>query len=214
MRSIKTCLVLSVRASRLRILNLMRRFALGLVVVLALPAAAAGKDRTKTIAPPGNSGVSQYVETIPTAKGGQTTSSVHNQGGGSTHSRGGGGGASGGGGTGSGGGSAISTSTQRTLDSQGADGRAAAAVLSATAPSRPVSTAVSQGGTADAGRAGAGNPGAGQSVAGSSPASAVFKTLTGSAASGGLGPLLPVILIASLVALSAVAILRRRRTTT
>jgi hypothetical protein len=192
----------------------MRRFTLGLIVVFILPAAAAAKDRTHTIAPPGNSGVSQYVETIPTAKGGQPTSSVQNGGGGSTHSRGGGGGTSGGGGPGSGGGSAISTPTKRALDSQGADGRAAAAVLSATAPTGRVSITAGQGGTAGGGRAGAGNADTGPGAAGSSPASAVFKTLTGSAASGGLGPLLPIILVASLVALSALAIMRGRRTTT
>ena len=76
----------------------MRRFALALIAVLALPASAAAKGGTTTIAPPGNSGVSQYVETVPTAHGGQPTSSVHKGGGGSGHAQGGGGpGGSGGG---------------------------------------------------------------------------------------------------------------------
>jgi hypothetical protein len=42
----------------------------------------------------------------------------------------------------------------------------------------------------------------------------VFHALTGSAASGGLGSvLLPIILVASLVVVSALAIVRRRRMT-
>jgi hypothetical protein len=47
---------------------------------------------------------------------------------------------------------------------------------------------------------------------GSSPAASVFKTLTGSAGGGGLGPLLPLLLIASLLAAAVVALLRGRRT--
>ena len=70
-------------------LEVMRRFALALIAVLALPAAAAAKGSTTTIAPPGNSGVSQYVETVPTAHGGQPTSSVHRGGAGSGHTLGG-----------------------------------------------------------------------------------------------------------------------------
>jgi hypothetical protein len=198
----------------------MRRFAFALIAVLSVlvvPASAAAKGGTTTIAPPGNSGVSQYVETVPTAHGGQPTSSVHNHSGGSGNARGNGGGpggssggssgtSSGSGGSGSGAvgsgsgssqGSALPSSTQRALAAHGANGRAAAAVLGATAPAvamQHTSRAVVP--VAPAG----------------SPASAVFKALTGSSTNGGLGAILPIILVASLLALTAFAIGRRRRT--
>src|SRR5437764_366963 len=76
----------------------MRRSIIALVAALAFPAAAAARGHT--IAPPGDSGVQQYVETIPTAHGGKPTSGLH--GGGSGHHGGGGGISGGGGGTGSG----------------------------------------------------------------------------------------------------------------
>jgi len=213
----KTYPKLSAGAHRARMLELMRRFALGLIAILALPASAAAKGHTHTIAPPGDSGVQQYVETIPTARGGQPTSSVHRGGSGSGHSRGGGGG-SGASGGGSGGGSAISPSTQRALDSQGADGRAAAAVLSATAPTGAGSTTSGQGAggsaTSGGGSTKSGSNAGGSPGNGASPASAVFHTLTGSTSSGGLGSLLPIILVGSLLAVTALAVLRRRRTTT
>ena len=194
----------------------MRRFALALIAVLAVPASAAAKGDTTTIAPPGNSGVSQYVETVPTAHGGQPTSSVHNHGGGSGNARGNGGGPGGSGGSGSG--SAISPSTQRAIASQGATGAAAAAFIQATAPT---GARAANGWTAGrrqrrhragAGGAGGSHPAVSQGE-GASPANAVFHALTGSTASGGLGSILPIILIASLIVLSALAILRRRRTT-
>ena len=53
----------------------MRRVAIALAILLALPAVAEASSRT--LAPPGNSGVSQYVETVPTAGGGRPTSTVH-----------------------------------------------------------------------------------------------------------------------------------------
>src|ERR1700722_19400619 len=86
--------------------------ALGVTSMLALPAAAFAGGRG-TVAPPGNSGVSQYVEDVPTVKGNKPSSTIvvtHNGGGGSGHSGGGSGsgpsgGGSGGSGSGSGGGS-------------------------------------------------------------------------------------------------------------
>src|SRR5947209_1726687 len=120
--------------------------ALALVFALgAVPANAA----TRTVAPPGNSGVSQYLESIPTAGGGQPSNTVHSHapgggasggGPGSSGSGGGpGGGTAGGSGgsgpTGSAGGS-IPTSTLRALRAQGKTGAAAAALAAATSPSR------------------------------------------------------------------------------
>jgi hypothetical protein len=40
----------------------------------------------------------------------------------------------------------------------------------------------------------------------------VVKALTGSATSGGLGPLLPILLIGSILAAAVLALMRRRRT--
>jgi hypothetical protein len=48
----------------------MRRVVLGALVDLALPAAAAAKSHQLMLAPPGDSGLQQYVETIPTAHAG------------------------------------------------------------------------------------------------------------------------------------------------
>ncbi|HET6866131.1 MAG TPA: hypothetical protein VFH80_09415, partial [Solirubrobacteraceae bacterium] len=47
---------------------------------------------------------------------------------------------------------------------------------------------------------------------GSSPATSVLKSLTGSTSGGGLGPLLPSLLIASVLGAGVLALLRRRRT--
>jgi hypothetical protein len=187
----------------------MRRFALALIAVLALPASAAARGGTHTIAPPGNSGVSQYVETVPTAHGGQPTTSVHGRG--SAHPGGSGGGSGGAGGAG-----AISPSTERRIAAQGATGAAAAAFIQATAPSGTHAAANADKAGTNAGTSnGVGASGAPLSQGeGASPASAVFHALTGSAASGGLGSvLLPIILVASLVVVSALAIVRRRRMT-
>jgi len=188
----------------------MRRFALALIALLALPASAVAKGGTETIAPPGNSGVSQYLETIPTAHGGQPTSTVH-RGGGHSVAGGGGNGSSGGS---PGGGSSVSSSTQRALDSQGSAGRTAAAFILATAPSGTRSSNQGHGSGATNGSTGKSSSPAAPEESGASPASSVFHALTGSTSNGGLGSLLPVILIASLLAISTAAlILRRRRTT-
>jgi hypothetical protein len=174
--------------------------ALGLVMALLLPASALAKGHT--FAPPGNSGVNQYVESVPTAGGKKPANSVHPSGGG--------GGVSGGGG---GGGGSISPSTQQQFAHQGAAGTAAVALARATAPS---------GGSSSrrAGRHGSGQSGSGtatgapitKAAAGFSPVSSLFKAFTGSS-SGGLGAFLPIILVVSALAAMAAAIFRRRRAT-
>jgi hypothetical protein len=166
----------------------MRSAVIGLLVSLVLPASAVAAK--VTIAPPGNSGVSQYQEDVPTAKGNQPSSSIAPGGGG------------GGGTKGPGASSGLSSSTLRALDNQGSAGRKAAALAEATAPgaghpARPPASKIT-GGSQDSG---------------SSPISSVVKALTGSSSSGGLGPLLPIILLASLFGAAALALLRRRRAT-
>ena len=168
---------------------------IALILAVGMPASA--QARVHTIAPPGNSGVGQYLETLPTAGGGQPTNTVHPVGG-----VGGSGGPrrpGGTGGTGSSTGSAISPSTARTLAHEGSTGSAAAALAQATAPnpirgtSRRVTSAIA-------------------TSSGSSPATSVLKTLTGSSSGGGLGPLLPLVLIGSLLGAAVLALVRRRRT--
>src|ERR1700758_2135226 len=119
----------------------MRRIGLALAILLATPAWA--QARVHTIVPPGNSGVSQYLETVPTAGGGQPTNSVHPVAGpvggsGGSSGAGGSGGSAASGGTagnaGAGGGTPIAASTQRALAAQGPTGAAAAALAVATAP--------------------------------------------------------------------------------
>jgi hypothetical protein len=190
----------------------MRRVVLGALALLAMPTTAAAYSHQQTIAPPGNSGVQQYVETIPTAHGGQPTSSVH-EGGGPGHPQGGGSGPAGGG---PGGGSAISSSTQRALDSQGTTGRAAAAFIRATAPSGARSTTRASGNGSTNSNGAHGNNGSNAASTrggGASPASSVFHSLTGVSGNGGLGALLPIILVGSLLVMAGLAIVRRRRTT-
>ncbi|MGA8718358.1 MAG: hypothetical protein WB557_10160, partial [Solirubrobacteraceae bacterium] len=97
----------------------MRRIGLALAILLATPAWA--QARVHAIAPPGNSGVSQYLETVPTAGGNQPTNTVHPRAGGV-----GAGGSGGPGSTGGNGGSGavvhIAPSTQRALAEKGPDG--------------------------------------------------------------------------------------------
>jgi hypothetical protein len=185
--------------------------ALGMTGLLALPAAAFAGGKG-TVAPPGNSGVSQYVEDVPTVKGNKPSSTIvvtHNGGGGSGHSGGGTGsgspGGSGGSGSSSGGGSSsagssapvsqatISPTVTKKLDRSGKAGKSAAALAEATAPivtrqkphaSKPPAAASTQ----------------------------VLNSLEGSAGGGGMGAFLPIFLIASLVLVSAVGIFHRRRT--
>jgi hypothetical protein len=157
----------------------MRSAVIGLFVFLVLPASALAK--LPTIAPPGNSGISQYQEDVPTAKGNQPTDTIVP--GGGSH----GGGSSGG---------TISPSTLRALDRQGSAGRRAAALAEATAP-----------GSVRSAKSGGANT---SGNSGSSPVTSVVKALTGSSSNGGLGPLLPIILALSLLGAAVLALLRRR----
>jgi hypothetical protein len=176
----------------------MRRIAIALAVALAAPSLA--QARVHKIAPPGNSGVGQYVETVPTADGGQPTNTVHPGGVGGSGGRGGTGR-----GAGSTGGGVIGSSTQRALAKQGPTGDATAALAQATAPRAARPASASGHGRATA----SGSPtSAGQ---GSSPSTSVLKALTGSSSGGGLGPLLPIALIGSVLAAALLTLVRRRR---
>ncbi len=168
--------------------------------LLAVPAAA---QPHRHLAPPGNSAISQYLETIPTASGGQPSSSVSASGG---HGSGGGAG-----------GSVLPASTSHALAAQGPIGAADASMIQATAPSggatgqssgsggsrsRPSTDQTSSSQTPAAPAASPPAPGAVNSV---------LKSLTGSSGSGGLGVLLPILLAVVFVAGGGLAFWRRRR---
>lgn len=172
--------------------------ALALVLSAVLAPSAAAKHTP--LAPPGNSGIGQYVEIIPTASGSRPTSTIHRRGGarGSTAAGVGQGG-------GPGGSSGVSGATAHALSADGPTGAAAANLARATAPrgvtahQRHVLVRVFP-------------PTA--SVAGApSPVSSVLGGLTGSSSSGGLGLLLPVLLIVTLVGAGALALIRHRKPT-
>jgi hypothetical protein len=169
-----------------------------LLLALVLPAGA--DARRRTLAPPGNSAVSEYLETIPTDAG-QTPPTrptppppppAHSPSSGQSPvpSQGDQGGA-------------LTTGQSRRLDRLGADGRTLAALVNATSPP------VARGAAGTSGAAG-GSPRGLTDVGTSSPFSSILAAATGRDGGGGLGPLLPMLMLAGVVAV-CVRILRRRR---
>ena len=159
----------------------------GTLVALALPAVALAGGGT--VAPPGLSAVSQYVEDVPTVKGNRPSSSVV------IPPKGGGPGSpssSGTSGAGASAQSALPAPVVKRLDHAGSAGQGAAALALATAPvlsrHKPVAS---------------GPPAA--------PGAAVLGSLTGVSGAGGMGVFLPLFLAVTLVAVTAAGIARRRR---
>jgi Spy/CpxP family protein refolding chaperone len=141
-----------------------------LALLTALPVAATAQA-PQTNAPPGNSAIDEYLETVPSATGNQRPRQP-----------------------GTGGGASVLTPAQRAkLERLGPDGKALADAVDATAP-----PAAKPGETIDSG-----------SDKGRSPISAVFDAVTGSDG-GGMGFMLPVILLASLLGVIALVVMRRR----
>lgn len=169
-----------------------------IAVLLLLPSSASA--HRKAVAPPGNSGVGQYVEIIPTVGGGRPTGAIHPGGSGS---------------------SVLSPSTQRAFSSQGPAGKSAAALANATAPVTSDANGHTTTGQTNAPghrhaggaitSASSGPPSSGSSSS-ASPANSLAKALTGSSGGGGLGLLLPAILVVCAIGGGIVALLRRRRT--
>jgi|GEM_PF-2505748 len=181
------------------------------LLAVALPASASAK--IVPVIPPGNSGANQYVEVVPTSGGGQPSNSI---GGGS------GGGSGGGGGSAGGSGSAVAPSTGAALAKQGSLGLLATVLTRSTAPSG-VTGVASSGNThtthqkgshkSSTGVAPVSGPGSGPPSGGAphrSAASEVLAALTGSATHGGLGFLLPAILVATLLGIAAFGLRRAR----
>jgi hypothetical protein len=147
-----------------------------LFIGLAVPTAASA---VTTTAPPGNSGVDQYLEVVPTAGGSRPANGKS--------------------------GAPLPRRLQRALDDQGADGRALRRITEATAPAAARRTSRKPRDSVEAGRPGALSASRPSSVL----SSAVGALHTGSAA-GGMGLLLPLLLIGSAAAAGVVALLRRR----
>lgn len=177
----------------------MKAIAAVLLALLLIPAAASAHQRT--IAPPGNSGVNQYVEVVPTAGGGRPSGTIPGgETGGSDHS------------------GTLSPGTRRALARGGLDGRGVAALATATAPTAAGSSGSgpsrgsdgrgSHGHGSAAGKAG--NPVPASAGSSMSPLVTLGRAITGASTPGGLGPLLPVILAVIAVGGAALALRRRR----
>ena len=143
-----------------------------LVLVLCCPGAATAQT-PQTNAPPGNSAIDEYLETVPGATGNQRPRQP-----------------------GSEGGAVLSPAERARLEKLGPDGKALADAVDATAPA-PVNA--KPGTTVDTGK-----------VEGRSPIAAVIDAAVGGDGGAGMGFMLPVILLASLLGVIALVVLRRR----
>lgn len=184
-----------------------------LCVLLLVPGSAVAAHHGATIAPPGDSATSQYLETVPAAGGARPPGT------GAT-------GASGAPGAG-----ALSNSARQHLLAQGADGSLLAGLVAATAPPVSGAGATAAGGSlpgepgivraapgartgSAASRSGAGRHVAGQdplsAVTGQSPTSFILAAATGGDGGGGLGIFLPGLLLAAVIA-AVVRVISGRR---
>jgi hypothetical protein len=143
------------------------------LVALLLPAmpAPAMAQAPQTNAPPGNSAIDEYLETVPNATGNQRPRTPASTGDGSV----------------------LTPSARARLESLGPDGKALGHAVDATAP--PVAKR--------------GEKLATGSARGRSPIGAIFEAAVGGDGDG-MGFMLPVILLASLLGVIALALLRRR----
>jgi hypothetical protein len=140
----------------------------------------------------------QYVPTVPGANG---DNPVGGHGGGHGGSGGGGGGASGGGGAGAtGGGATLAPATAAGHQAQGTEGASVAPTSGSVGSDSRSTDSISTGSQA----------GHGDTGGGKSPVGATIDTLSGDSADGGMGILLPIVLVATL-ALGIVYALKQRR---
>jgi hypothetical protein len=176
--------------------SMIRRSTLVLAALFLLMTSSA--SATPRAVPPGHSGASQYTETLPSAGGEQPTSEI-DHGGPSEGSVGGDSGSQTGGPT-SGGGAAVPTPTEalgaenaRHLEKLGAEGKAAARLA------------------ASGGIVAKQQPGHGSSAgSGTSPVKQVVGELTGTTGSGGMGILLPLLIVMTVLIAAAFVFTHRR----
>ena len=142
------------------------------VLALALPALAHAQA-PQTNAPPGNSAVDEYLETVPGATGNARPRTPT---------------------PGGSGGSALTAAERARLERLGPDGKTLADAVEATAPAKRAAAEVKP--DLDA--------------AGGSPARELLDAVAGDDGGGGMGLVLPAILIAALLAAITLVLLRRR----
>jgi hypothetical protein len=146
------------------------------LLLIALPSAALAQT-PQTNAPPGNSAIDEYLETVPGATGNQRPRSGGDPA------------------------DATLTPAQRArLERLGPDGKALADAVDATAPARAPSAHEKADETAS-------EPSTAQ---GRSPLSEVVDAATGHDGGGGMGIVLPAILLITLLGVIALAVARRR----
>jgi hypothetical protein len=149
-----------------------------LVVLLSVLAPAAATAATHTNAPPGNSAIDEYLETVPDASGGARPRPPR------AHA-----------------GATLSPAQRSALQARGAEGEKLARVVDATAP--PPAGAPAHGRASTGGSASASAPperaAPRDTSAGRSPVAATLAAATGSDDGSSLGALLPAILVVSLI---------------
>jgi hypothetical protein len=153
-----------------------------LALALASPAMA---QSPKTNAPPGNSAIDEYLETIPGAGGDSHPGSQGGDGGQHTDA------------------------AQQKLARMGPDGRALARLVAATAPARAGTDRTHRGSD----QSGPSDRSVALSLSGAragSPVGAALAAAVGRDDGGGLGLLLPAILLGSLAGVIMAVVLRRR----
>jgi hypothetical protein len=164
------------------------------VTALVFPAGAF----SATCAPPGNSGVSQYFETIPGANCNQSPP-------GSSGGHGGHGGA-------------LPASTSHQLSKAGATGKAVENLVASTGPGSGAGAGAGNAGKARSSGSGGTTPGARSKAAlsaggGSNPVSGLLHPIVTGSTPGGIGILLPLVLLGAVLLIAAGALLRRHRMT-
>jgi hypothetical protein len=166
----------------------MRRLAATLAVLALAAPAAAQAQRPVTNAPPGNSAIDEYLESVPSANGNTPTRGIAQ-----SRPR------------------PIAGSAGRALRAQGALGKRLERIVSASAPRRAIQEAERRGGASGSGSGSASPAAPGADAIGRSPLSSVADAvLTGSGGGTGMGAAFPVLLIV-LAAGTLVLGLRRRR---
>lgn len=143
-----------------------------LALALALPATVQAQTPS-TNAPPGNSAIDEYLETVPGASGATRPRPPGEAGSG-----------------------ALTPAQRAQLERRGPDGKALADAVDATAP------AIAPAPARDKVEAAGGQ--------GRSPANSVLDAVSGDDGGGGMGLLLPAILLAALVGTVTLTLLRRR----
>ena len=173
-------------------------------VMLAVPSSATAQGSHN--APPGNSSIDQYFESVPSADGSSTTTRPGE--GGATAPGVPGTGGEGGGGSGSGGSAGIDSKIEKRLAAQGADGRAVESFTRATRPgAAPGGPGTPENANGDRGAV----AGVAAADRGKGTISSVIETATQGSSNGGMGAALPFLIALALMGAVAAVLLRRRR---